>query len=62
MLTMAFGVVHLPSTTVYGVWNGKDNLDWQQERMKVDLRSPKLATMVERDLSLVESYEELSSI
>ena len=60
MLSMVFGVVYLPNTTMYGVWKGKDNLDWQHERMKLDARSPELAVMLERDLSIVESYEELS--
>lgn len=61
MLSMAFGVIHLPNTTMYGVWKGKDNLDWQHERMKIDARSPELDAMLERDLSIVESYEELST-
>ena len=59
MLTVAFGVIHLPNTTVYGIWKGKDNLDWQHERVKLDARSPVLEKMVQRDLSIVESYEEL---
>lgn len=59
MLSIAFGVIHFPNTTMYGVWKGKDNLDWQHERVKIDARSPVLETMVERDLSIVESYEEL---
>ena len=60
MLTMVFGVIHLPNNTMYGVWKGKDNLDWQHERMKVDARSPELAGMVEYNLSIVESYDGLS--
>lgn len=57
-LATVFGIVHLPNTTMYGVWKGKDGLDWQYERVKIDPRSPELAEMVERDLSIVESYEE----
>lgn len=58
MLSVAFGIIHLPNTTMYGVWKGKDNLDWQHERVKIDARSPELEMMVERDISIVESYEE----
>lgn len=59
MLAIVFGIVELPSVTVYGVWRGKDELDWQHERVKLDARSPKLAPKLEGDLSIVESYEEL---
>ena len=59
MLSVAFGIVQLPNTTLYGIWKGKDNLDWQHERLKVDARSPELEGMLEQDLSIVESYEEL---
>jgi hypothetical protein len=60
LLADVFGVVEVPSTTVYGVWRGKDELDWQHERLKLDARSPKLDDALERDLSIVESYEELT--
>ncbi|MDZ7849419.1 MAG: hypothetical protein U5K70_00915 [Halodesulfurarchaeum sp.] len=60
MLSVAFGVLHLPNTTLYGVWKGKDNLDWQHERLQVDARSPELEGVLKRDLSIVESYEEVS--
>lgn len=58
-LAILFGVVEVPSTTVHGVWRGKDSLDWQYERLKLDCRSPKLKQKLEGDLSIVESYEEL---
>jgi hypothetical protein len=58
MLAIVFGVVELPSTTLYGVWRGKDELDWQHERIKLDARSPKLEAGIEGDLSIVESYDE----
>ncbi|MFC6718930.1 hypothetical protein ACFQHN_15265 [Natrialbaceae archaeon GCM10025896] len=61
MLAIVFGIIELPSVTVYGVWRGKDELDWQHERLKLDARSPKLASKLEGDLSIVESYEELRS-
>ena len=60
MLAIVFGIVEVPNTTVYGVWRGKDELDWQHERIKLDARSPKLEAKFEGDLSIVESYEELS--
>ncbi|AUX09872.1 hypothetical protein AArcSl_2248 [Halalkaliarchaeum desulfuricum] len=60
MLAIVFGIVEVPNTTVYGVWRGKDELDWQHERIKLDARSPKLEAKLEGDLSIVESYEELS--
>lgn len=59
MLAIVFGIVEVPSVTVYGVWRGKDELDWQHERVKLDVRSPKLEPKVAGDLSIVESYEEL---
>lgn len=59
MLAVVFGIIELPSVTVYGVWRGKDELDWQHERIKLDARSPKLATKLAGDLSIVGSYEEL---
>ncbi len=60
MLAVVFGVLELPSVTVHGVWRGKDELDWQHERIKLDIRSPKLAPKIEGDLSIVETYEELT--
>lgn len=60
MLAIVFGVVELPSVTVYGVWRGKDELDWQHERVELDARSPKLDEKLVGDLSIVESYGELT--
>jgi hypothetical protein len=61
MLAIVFGIIELPSVTVFGVWRGKDELDWQHERVKLDARSPKLASKLAGDLSIAESYEELST-
>ena len=44
MLAISFGILELPSVTLYGVWRGKDELDWRQERLKVDARSQQLAS------------------
>jgi len=59
MLAVVFGIIEVPSVTIYGVWRGKDELDWQHERLKLNARSPKLASNLEGDLSIVESYDEL---
>ena len=59
LLAVVFGIIEVPGVTVYGVWRGKDELDWQHERLKLDARSPKLASNLEGDLSIVESYDEL---
>jgi hypothetical protein len=56
---IAFGIIEVPSVTIHGIWRGKDALDWQNERIKLDCRSPKLQPKLEGDLSIVESYEEL---
>ena len=58
LLTLLFGVVELPGVTVHGVWRGKDGLDWQRERVKLDCRSTTLRPQLECDLSIAESYEE----
>lgn len=60
LFAVMFGIVEVPSTTIHGVWKGKDSLDWQYERVKLDCRSPKLRPKLEGDLSIVESYEELA--
>ncbi|SNR56848.1 hypothetical protein [Halorubrum vacuolatum] len=59
-LAVVFGVIDVPSITIHGVWRGKDELDWQHERVKLDVRSPKLTPKIEADLSIVESYDELT--
>lgn len=58
LLAIVFGIIELPNTTMFGVWRGKDQLDWQHERVKVDARSPELKGMLETDLSIIESYEQ----
>jgi hypothetical protein len=60
MLAITFGIIELPGVTVYGVWRGKDELDWQHERLKLDARSPPLHANLEADLSIVETYDELT--
>lgn len=60
LLANVFGIIELPNTTMYGVWRGKEQLDWQHERVKIDARSPELASMLETSLSIVESYAEVT--
>lgn len=60
MLAIVFGIVELPGVTVYGVWRGKDELDWQHERVDLDPRSPSLDESLAGDISIVETYEELA--
>jgi len=62
MLAIVFGVVELPAVTVHGVWRGKDELDWQRERVKLDCRSTTLGPKLEGDLSIVESFDELRQL
>ncbi|WP_114579051.1 hypothetical protein [Saliphagus sp. LR7] len=56
-LTLIFGIVKLPGVTLHGVWRGKDGLDWQHERVKIDCRSTTLDPQLEADLSIVESFD-----
>lgn len=60
LLAVVFGIIEVPSVTIFGVWRGKDELDWQHTRVKLDPRSPALESGIEGDLSIVESYEELT--
>jgi hypothetical protein len=59
LLANVFGIVEVPSTTVFGVWRGKEGLDWQHERLKLDCRSPKLESKLEGDLAITESFDDL---
>jgi len=58
LLAVIFGITEVPNVTMHGVWRGKDELDWQQECVKLDVRSPILEPKVKADLSIAESYEE----
>lgn len=60
LLTITFGILELPTTTLHGVWRGKDALDWQHEHLKADCRSPTIAETVEADLSILETYRDLT--
>ena len=60
-LAVVFGVIEVPTTTIYGVWRGKDQHDWQQQRLELDCRSTTLGPRLEADLSIVETYDDLVS-
>jgi len=58
-LAVLFGVVTLPKATLYGAWDGKDEHDWQAERIDVDCRSDELAKNLRRDQATVQTYQRL---
>ncbi|MEF8771992.1 hypothetical protein [Halodesulfurarchaeum sp.] len=59
MLAISFGNLEVPSVTIFGIWRGKDELDWRRERLKLDARTASLASHLKGDLSIVETYNEL---
>lgn len=56
MLAVTFGVVVLPKATIYGVWDSKQSHHWQQETLKIEARSNRLQTILERDKPIVDAY------
>lgn len=59
IMTILFGVLKLPKVTLYGVWEGKSGLEWQQEQVDVDVRSPVVKPKIERDREIVDAFESL---
>lgn len=59
-LAVLFGVIELPTMTVFGVWKGKDGTAWHEERVKIDSRSPKLTPRISRDLDIIAEYESVA--
>lgn len=59
MLTVLFGVLSLPKVTLYGVWKGKEGMDWHDETLKLNCRSPKIEPLIERGIAIVEAHERL---
>lgn len=53
VLTVLFGVLELPKVTLYGVWQGKGGQAWQNEELRVDCRSPKVESLIQRDLEIL---------
>ncbi|MFC7216039.1 hypothetical protein ACFQO4_18375 [Saliphagus sp. GCM10025334] len=59
IMAILFGVLVLPKVTLYGVWEGKTGLEWQRERLEIDIRSPIVKPRIERDLAVTEAFQEL---
>ena len=57
-VAVRFGVVRLPSVTLYGLWNGKDGRHWQNEALVVEPRSPKVTPLLERDRTIMQAFED----
>lgn len=57
LLTALFGVLRLPKVTLYGVWDGKSGLEWQREQLAVDVRSPVLEPILERNDAILRAFE-----
>ncbi len=58
-LAIVFGVIEVPKTTVFGVWRGKDGMDWREERVEVDCRSTTIEPNLYSDLTIVDTYRSL---
>jgi hypothetical protein len=56
-LSVLFGVVHLPKVTVYGVWSGKEENEWNQDVLEVEFRSPKVERTAKRYFETIAAYE-----
>ncbi len=59
-LAIQFGIITLPAVTIFGVWSGKEGIDWQRERVDIDCRSPTIREQLEGDLRIIETYNELT--
>ncbi len=58
LLSIMFGVIELPKTTLYGIWRGKKGENWSHEAIKVEPRSPKIEKSMRRDLEILDKYKE----
>lgn len=58
ILTVLFGALKLPKVTVYGVWQGKSGQEWHDEALKVECRSPKVESIIERDTTILSAGED----
>lgn len=56
VLSVLFGVLTLPKVTLYGVWTGKAGMDWHDEMLKLDCRSPKIEPLIKRDSAIIEAH------
>ncbi|ERH10519.1 MAG: hypothetical protein J07HX64_02294 [halophilic archaeon J07HX64] len=57
VLAVVFGVLKLPTVTIYGVWDGKTGQHWRAQEVDVVARSPAVETRLERDQSVLDAYE-----
>lgn len=55
-LAIVFGILRVGGVTIYGIWRGKDELDWQYERLKIEAASPALRERLSGDRSIVDSF------
>lgn len=60
-LTILFGVLVLPKATLYGVWKGKQDIDWQNEAVDIDCRGSQsaLRPFVVRHRQIAREYDQL---
>lgn len=58
-LAVQFGILTLPAVTLFGVWSGKEGIDWQRERIRLDCRSPTIKEQLAGDLNIIETFNEL---
>jgi len=58
-LTIIFGVLKLPKVTLYGVWEGKEDRNWQAEELNVDCRgrSSNIQTILARHRRVANQYD-----
>lgn len=61
LLTTIFGILELPGVSLLGVWSGKKSIDWQQERLKLEPRSPVLEEELVGALTIVENHASLKN-
>ncbi|WP_228717215.1 hypothetical protein [Haloferax marinisediminis] len=59
LLSVIFGALNLPKVTLFGVWNGKSGLGWQHEKLSCQFRSPKLEPLVERQMRVLDAYDDI---
>ncbi len=59
-LAVLFGVLKLPKVTFYGVWEGKEDRNWQAQELNVDCRgrSSNIQTILARHRRIAEQYDE----
>jgi hypothetical protein len=61
-LSILFGVLVLPKATLYGVWSGKQDHNWQNEEIDVDCRGTgsNLQTILARHRHIAREFERIA--